>query len=810
MSVWRAAAAALRPRAYVADPVGWVQGKLSQVVWSRQRQILESIRDNRKTAVRSCHGVGKALALDTPLPTPSGWTTMGAVEVGDFLLNEHGQPVAITAVSGVQHRPTYRVTFDDRTEIVASDNHEWQVIDLRHRPRRIADWRDHWSATVTRTTAEMAADLRVQGQLRWRVPTCRPVVGAPIKLPISAYILGVWLGDGHTNNAAVTCGHEDAPHLLAQLDAESVRWRPWPSQMRENSGAYGLLGIRPALRELGVLGDKHVPDVVLRADVETRLAVLQGLMDTDGFVSTGQSVGLDLCCKKLADSAAALVTSLGWKAFRSTKPATLYGRVVGTVYRLQFRPDRPVFRMPRKAERLGQVVRQQSRHTQRTIVAIEPVDTVPTKCVMVDSPTHLYLAGESMVPTHNSHTAAIAASWWLDTHDPGSAFVVTTAPTFPQVRAILWRYIRRVHKAGKLTGRVNQTEWHIGDELVAFGRKPADHDESAFQGIHARYVLVIIDEACGVPEQLWVAADALTTNVDCRILAIGNPDNPASHFRKVCTPGSGWNTISISAFDSPNLTGEKVPNDLAMALVSREWVEEKRREWGEDNPLYQAKVLGAFAEDHPNQVVRQSDMAACRQPAETPLAGDDLLPVELGVDVGGGGDETVIRERRGRLACREWRALTDRPEQIAPMVLAAIKETGATRVKIDSIGIGFGVIGELRNMADGALHGAVIDAVNVAEKSSEPDKFLNLRAELWWEIGRGLCERRGWDLSTMANADATVAQLLEPRWDIDAQGRIRVEKKDEVIKRLGRSPDNADALLLAFYSGGARPDVRWM
>lgn len=399
-----------------------------------------------------------------------------------------------------------------------------------------------------------------------------------------------------------------------------------------------------------------------------------------------------------------------------------------------------------------------------------------------------------------SHIAAVAASWWLDTHDPGTAFVVTTAPTFPQVRAILWRYIRRVHKAGKLGGRVNQTEWHMGDELVAFGRKPADHDESAFQGIHARYVLVILDEACGIPEQLWVAADALTTNTDCRILAIGNPDNPASHFRKVCSGGSGWNVIGISAFDSPNLTGEEVPRDVAQALVSREWVEEKKREWGKDNPLYLAKVLGQFAADHPNQVVRQSDLSACRLPAETPAAGDDLLPVELGVDVGGGGDETVIRERRGWVAGREWRARTDRPEEIAPLVLRAIKETGATEVKIDSIGIGFGVIGELRNMASNQLHGAHISAVNVAEKSSEPDKFVNLRAELWWEVGRGLSERHGWDLSVMDNADATVAQLLEPRWDVDAQGRIRVEKKDDVIARLGRSPDNADALLLAFYA----------
>lgn len=406
-----------------------------------------------------------------------------------------------------------------------------------------------------------------------------------------------------------------------------------------------------------------------------------------------------------------------------------------------------------------------------------------------------------------SHTAALVACWWLDTHPPGSAFVVSTAPTFPQVRAILWRYIRRLHAAASLPGRVNQTEWFIDDELVGFGRKPADHDESAFQGIHERYVLVLLDEACGIPEQLWVAADALTTNADCRMLAIGNPDNPASYFKKVCTPGSGWRTIGISAFDSPNLSGEKVPEKVALSLVSREWVEEKRVEWGEDNPLYRSKVLGEFSADHPNQVVRQSDVAACRQPPETDPAGPDLLPVELGVDVGGGGDETVIRERRGRVAGKEWSARTDRPESIAPLVLQAIKETGATAVKIDSIGIGFGVIGELRNMTGRGLHRASIQAVNVAEKSREPDKYANLRAELWWEIGRNLSERRGWDLSGMANADAAIAQLLEPRWSIDAQGRIKVEPKEEVIKRLGRSPDNADALLLAFYAAG-RPGIR--
>lgn len=408
-----------------------------------------------------------------------------------------------------------------------------------------------------------------------------------------------------------------------------------------------------------------------------------------------------------------------------------------------------------------------------------------------------------------SWTAALVACWWLDTHQPGEAFVVSTAPTFSQVRAILWRYIRKHHRSGQLAGRVNQTEWLIDDELVGYGRKPADTDEDGFQGIHARYVLVILDEACGIPEQLWTAADALATGPDCRILAIGNPDNPASHFRKVCTPGSGWQQMSISAFDSPNLTGEEVPEDMAAALVSQEWVEEKAKDWGVDNPIYRAKVLGEFSTDATNQVVRTSDVANCRAAADKRPDPAELVPVELGVDVGGGGDETVIRERRGRRAGREWRAHTDRPEKIAPLILAAIKETGATAVKVDSIGIGFGVIGELRNAATRGEHTAHILAVNVGTAASQPDKFINLRAEMWWELGRGLSESGGWDLAMMDNADTTVAQLLEPRWDTDPKGRIRVEPKDEIRKRLGRSPDNADALLLAYYAAG-RPRVRWL
>ena len=176
---------------------------------------------------------------------------------------------------------------------------------------------------------------------------------------------------------------------------------------------------------------------------------------------------------------------------------------------------------------------------------------------------HRRVAVRSCHGIGKSHIASRAVAFWLDAHPPGEAFVVTTAPTYNQVRAILWRYIRQAHRKGNLIGKLNQTEWLIDGDLVGFGRKPADQDEGAFQGIHAAHVLVVLDEACGIPEQLWVAADALTTNEGCRMLAIGNPDNPSSYFYSVCRPTSLWHKIRVSAHDSPNFTGEQVSEKLA-------------------------------------------------------------------------------------------------------------------------------------------------------------------------------------------------------------------------------------------------------
>lgn len=416
---------------------------------------------------------------------------------------------------------------------------------------------------------------------------------------------------------------------------------------------------------------------------------------------------------------------------------------------------------------------------------------------------HRKTAVKSAHGVGKSHVASRVAAWWLDAHPPGEAFVVSTAPSFAQVRAILWRYIGQAHRRGGLTGRVNQTEWHIGEEIVGYGRKPSDYDETGFQGIHAPRVLVIIDEAGGVPEQLWTAVDALVTNDDCRILAIGNPDNPLSHFARVCADTVGWNVITISAFDSPNFTGEPVSARLAAQLVSPTWVEDAARTWGKDSPIYTSKVLGEFPVDATDGVVPASAVARCRAGDVPEREATD--EVQLGVDVGAGGDQSVIRERRGEAAGRVWRSRHDDPTRLTAEIVSAVLETGATRVAIDSNGIGWGIMGSVTEKLAELEVPCEVVGVNVGMKSSQPKRFLNLRAELWWSIGRELSQDAKWNLAAVD--DQTAADLTAPKYHLTNKGLTQIESKDDVRKRIGRSPDDADALLLAYYRGGVKRAV---
>lgn len=395
-----------------------------------------------------------------------------------------------------------------------------------------------------------------------------------------------------------------------------------------------------------------------------------------------------------------------------------------------------------------------------------------------------------------SYTAARLAAWWIDSHAPGEAFVITTAPTGAQVKAILWREINRAHRKGRLIGRLNQLEWWIGNEMVAFGRKPADYSPQAFQGIHQRYVLIIIDEACGVTKTIWDAVETLATNEYARVLAIGNPDDPSSKFKTVCDPGSGWNVIKVGYLDTPAWSGEKVHPDLLHDLLSPLWVKERTDDWGTESPLYVSKVLGEFPEYStdtviPLPMVRANQLYEAWAPEVDPVS-------ELGVDVGAGGDFTSIRHRLGRTPGEVVRDHTADAGNVVGKVVEFARRVEARKIKVDTIGIGWGVVGWLEDrVREGVLPpGTEIVPVNVGERSFDGTRFPRLRDEVWW-MGRELTQQMGWDLRELD--DRTLGQLIAPKYKPDPSGRTKVEPKEETRERLGRSPDDADALLLAFY-----------
>lgn len=436
--------------------------------------------------------------------------------------------------------------------------------------------------------------------------------------------------------------------------------------------------------------------------------------------------------------------------------------------------------------------------------------------------------------------AAVATGWWLDIHEVHTAFVITTAPTQPQVRLILWKEIGRVHEKGGLDGRVTTLEWkmRVGnkEETVAIGRKTSDYSPTSFHGNHAEFMLVIIDEANGVRGPLWESADSLIANDTGKILALGNPDDPSGEFYENCKPGSGWHTISISAFDSPNFTGEPMPADVLRQLIGKVYVEEKRKKWASDwvwvksdccalttckrcygrgytetcvppegksitdsNPLWQSKVMGVFPDRADKGGLIPISWIYAAQMREIIAS----VPVELGVDVGGGGDLSAVGVRRG-FQFRIRRTDSD-PNTMSQCgkVIDDMRATGATSVKIDKIGIGWGITErgiELGHPFVGINVG--VAATKEDDDTDEPasdDRFLNKKAELWWGV-RGLFERGLIDIeATGVYAEDLAAELANVRYERLSNGKIKIaDKRKDANGKTVASPNLAECLLLAF------------
>jgi hypothetical protein len=446
---------------------------------------------------------------------------------------------------------------------------------------------------------------------------------------------------------------------------------------------------------------------------------------------------------------------------------------------------------------------------------------------------HRKTAVKSCHEIGKSFIAARVVCWWIDAHPLTKAFAVTTAPTDPQVEAVLWREIGRAHAKGNLPGRLNAKEWMMNpgigkEEMVAFGRKPSDYNSVAFQGIHAPFVLLVLDEADGIPYLLYEAGESLLANDSGRILAIGNPDDPTSHFAEVCKPGSGWNVIEIGAFDTPNFTGETLSQGIKNQLIGHVYVEEKRRQWAphwnwnaahtrveppensdpqDTDPMWQSKILGRFPKNANVQTLIRDEwiLKAQERFALAKMNRASANPRIIGVDVGAGGDSTSECLREGQL--NEIKHEDHNPDtmQTCGNIINHLDIWGADEARIDSIGIGLGVVNrgqELKQPFIGVNVGEAAEG-EIEERGPNGEietlqassKFINKRAQYYWQLRERF--ERG-DIAIDPNDLQLAKEAREIRFKRTSSGKIQIEAKEELKKRLnGMSCNRLESLMLA-------------
>lgn len=386
----------------------WWQETLTKFYRSSKRQLV--LRCGRRA--------GKALALDTPIPTPSGWTTMGEIRVGDALFGPDGSERLVVAATDVMiGRPCYEVHFSDGNTIVADAEHLWMTTTKLGR-KRAARGSDDVVGILT--TEEMAKTVKYDTyEFNHQIPNSDPIDGREASLPIDPYVLGAWLGDGTSTSGGFTSADPDIVQRILSLGYDI---RQSNNSVKPEQHFY-IRGLYQRLRGLGLIyrkeGFKHIPRQYLRASLNQRLELLRGLMDTDGTVARRSGeCQFDNTNPALTEDVCELLHSLGIKVSVATKVARLYGRDISKSWRLSFKTDLSVFHLHRKLV----LVKPIRRHCRaRSVVAVTPVPSVPVRCIQVSADDGMFLAGRGMIPTHNSTTitrVAIIEALYGEHHIP--------------------------------------------------------------------------------------------------------------------------------------------------------------------------------------------------------------------------------------------------------------------------------------------------------------------------------------------------------------------------------------------------------
>lgn len=765
--------------------------------------------DPIRVAVASGHGIGKAIHSWMMVDTPDGRRRWGDIKAGDLLWGTDGRPVRVVDVPFEGKAPCYRVSFDDGSSTIVSSGHLWTV---RGRAQRRADRAG--GATMQWVTME-TIDILKAGVKRpngaalarqWEVPPYEAVQYPEADLPINPYVLGLLLGDGHMASATVVTSGEGIMEHVGDVGVSvSMRFEP--------SNAFGFY-VKGVLRDIEALGlsdtlapTKFIPDVYKYAGGEQRKELLRGLIDTDGEVNKNGTVGYSTASKQLADDIVWLARSLGCKA-----------RIQPTVKRPTYthkgekKEGRPSYRLTitypdsfgrvcyvkHKAERVKPVGR---RYLTRWIDSIEYVGEEECKCVSVDRLDGLFLANDFIV-THNSFTTGLLL-WWILSTRPFCKGTVT-ANTMGQLSTKTWAQFASMQDAcltghwfeiNTAKGSMRAYHKEFPQEWFVSAQTSKEENSEAFAGQHAANStsFYLFDEASGIPDKIWEVAEGGLTDGEPMIFAFGNPTRNVGQFYNCFhRDRNRWTTYKVDSREAQ--------------LTNKKQIEEWRGAYGEDSDFFKVRVLGEFPATSTAQLIPTDavDDAMMREkPGADPSSFAQAI---VGLDVARFGDDATVLCTRVGSDCVSipWQTMRgmdgkqvgERAHAHAQMLL---DDYGfqIVRINFDRAGIGAAVDEYFRyNNMDPRIR---VNAVDFSMSSRWPLRYLNKRAEMWSLMKDWLVKKDG----VIPKDEELKEQLIAPEYMFTPKGQIQLEAKKDIKKRLGVSPDRADALCLTFAEPAA-------
>ncbi len=727
-----------------------------------------------QVAVASGHGIGKAQSLDIEVDTPSGRRRWGDLQVGDYLFGKNGQPTQIKARHDHENVKMYRVHFDDGSYTDCCEDHLWTV--RGRNERRIgSDW-----LTISTKEIIKRGVKRKNGKSQarqWEIPKSSSVVYPSKNVPVNPYTLGVWLGDGVRNSSRIASADHEVIERLQDI-GEVVRKEKSPFM-------YGVSMLKKKLVSLGVCDkysyQKSIPVSYMENDAVVRAEVLRGLLDTDGETAKHGSIVFNSTSKALVEDVIWLARSLGGKARMqpTTKKTThrdCHRATITMPHGFQS------FYIRRKQDRVQNV---EDRYLSRWIDRIEELPRADAMCVTVDAKDSLYLANDFIV-THNTAFMAWIDLWFMSTNiDPQ---IVTTANTLNQLTTKTWRELSKWHKLmiHEHLFEWTATKFYLKErpETWCSNAIPwSKHTTESFAGTHAEAVLYKFDEGSAIEDAIYDVSEGAMTSGRCLWVVFGNPTRNTGRFRACFGKfRHRWITRSIDS-----RTSRKAGVDGKKKI--QQWIED----YGIDSDFVRIRVLGKFPRQASNQLIAEADVDHCINEFES--LGFEMFPVSVCVDVARFGDDmTTIGAYQGSKT-HELKGYKQK-NVVETATLAAecyrfhrgrIPAHIQVRVFVDDIGVGGGVTDILKTW------GIPTTGVNSGARAQDPDKFVNVRAEMWWRGREAIIA--GFELP---DEPRLKEDLINIEYFMTANQKIQLEAVKDLKLRDLPSPDFGTNFVLQF------------